>query len=95
MMGVAFACSAMLLSGCALSCGANTDKLAQLQRGMSYEETARIMGCPGSTVSKYSPASGDHATVEWSGQDSLFMRTQIDFLEGKLLSYTTGPRGAL
>jgi hypothetical protein len=35
-------------------------------------------------------------TVEWNGPDSIFFkRTQIDFLYGKLLSYTTENRGAL
>ena len=84
-----------MVAGCALPCGATSERLARLQRGMSYEETSSIMGCPGTTVSQYSPASGDYATVEWNGPNSLFMRTQIDFLEGKLLSYTTSPRGAL
>jgi hypothetical protein len=86
----------MLVSGCAATCGANPQKLASLQRGMSYAETSRVMGCPGQLVSEYSPTSGDYATVEWSGPDSIFFkRTRIDFLDGKLLSYTTENRGAL
>ena len=71
-------------------------KLASLQRGMTYAETSRVMGCPGQLVSEQSPLSGDYATVEWSGPDSIFFkRTRIDFLEGKLLYYTTENRGAL
>lgn len=86
----------MLVSGCAATCGANPQKLAALQRGMSYDETSRVMGCPGQLVSEYSPLSGDYATVEWSGPDSkIFKRTRIDFLDGKLLYYTTENRGAL
>jgi hypothetical protein len=85
-----------LVSGCAATCGANPQKLASLQRGMTYAETSRVMGCPGQLVSEYSPLSGDYATVEWNGPDSIFFkRTRIDFLEGKLLSYTTENRGAL
>ena len=86
----------LLVSGCAATCGANPQKLALLRRGMSYDETAVIMGCPGQRVSEQSPLSGDYATVEWNGPDSIFFkRTQIDFLYGKLLSYTTENRGAL
>jgi hypothetical protein len=86
----------MLVSGCAATCGANPQKLASLQRGMTYAETSRVMGCPGQLVSEYSPLSGDYATVEWNGPDSMFFkRTRIDFLDGKLLYYTTENRGAL
>jgi hypothetical protein len=55
----------MLVSGCAATCGANPQKLASLQRGMTYAETSRVMGCPGQLVSEYSPLSGDFAT--WNG----------------------------
>jgi hypothetical protein len=82
-------------SGCAMQCGATPEKLAKLQRGMSYEETSGIMGCPGTTVSEFGSTAGDYSTVEWNGPDSaLFIRTRIDFLDGKLLSYTTETRGA-
>ena len=85
-----------LVSSCAATCGVNPQKLAELQRGISYAETSRIMGCPGQLVSEQSPMSGDYATVEWNGPDSIFFkRTRIDFLEGKLLYYTTENRGAL
>jgi len=85
-----------MVAGCTAQCGATPQRLAKLQRGMSYEETSNIMGCPGSTVSAYGPGSADYATVEWNGPDSaLVMRTRIDFLDGKLLSYTTEARGAL
>ena len=86
----------VLVSSCAATCGANPQKLALLRRGMSYDETTAVMGCPGQLVSEQSPLSGDYATVEWNGPDSIFFkRTQIDFLYGKLLSYTTENRGAL
>jgi hypothetical protein len=86
----------ILVSGCAATCEANPQKLALLRRGMSYDETAAVMGCPGQLVSEQSPLSSDYATVEWNGPDSIFFkRTQIDFLYGKLLSYTTENRGAL
>jgi hypothetical protein len=85
----------LLLAGCAAQCGASAEKLAELRRGMSYEETSRIMGCSGSVVTEYGPETGDYATVEWNGPSSFFTRTRMDFLYGKLLSYTTEPRGAL
>ena len=84
--------SAVLASGCAGQCGANPEKLAELRRGMSYEETSKIMGCSGALVSADSPGSGEASTVEWNGPDSIFMRTQIEFLEGRLLFFTTSSR---
>jgi hypothetical protein len=84
-----------LAPGCALTCSANDQKLAQLQRGMSYEEASRVMGCPGSVVSEYTPTTGDYATVEYNGPNSLFTRTRLDFMEGRLLYYTTEPRAGL
>ena len=93
---LALLASASALSGCAVGCGATSDRLASLRRGMSYDEAATIMGCPGSLMTENSPASGAFATVEWSGPDSrVFSWTQIDFLDGKLLSYSTGRRSAL
>ena len=84
--------SAVLVAGCAGQCGANPEKLAELQRGMSYEETSKIMGCSGALVSANAPGSGEASTVEWNGPDSIFMRTQIEFLEGRLLFFTTSSR---
>jgi hypothetical protein len=90
---VAMTCGS-LLSGCASTCGANPQKLSALQRGMSYEETTRIMGCQGTVVSPFGPLQGERSTVEWSGPAPyLSYRTQVDFLDGKLLSYTTEQRG--
>jgi hypothetical protein len=84
------------LPGCAIACGASADKLAALRRGMSYDQTIRIMGCPGTAVTELGPAAADYAIVEWNGPDSpFFTLTRIDFLDGKLLSYSTEPRGAL
>jgi hypothetical protein len=82
--------------GCAVSCGATPDRLAALRRGMSYDEASAVMGCPGTLLTAHDVGSGAFATVEWNGPDSrLFSRTQIDFVDGKLLSYSTGRRGAL
>jgi hypothetical protein len=87
---------ALALGGCAVSCGATSDRLASLRRGMSYDEAAAIMGCPGSLLTDRSPTTGEFSIVEWSGPDSrVFSWTQIDFIDGKLLSYSTGRRGAL
>ena len=85
-----------LITGCTVTCGANPDKLAALRRGMSYEETALIMGCLGTVVSPHSPLDGEAATFEWGGPGShISTRTQIDFLDGNLLSYTTEQRGGM
>ncbi len=96
LMGLVVLGGSMSLSACAGTCGANADKLALLHRDMTYAQTAEIMGCPGRLVTRRGPESGDYTTVEWNGPDSLlFKRTRIDFLDGKLLSYTTERRGAL
>jgi len=78
-----------------MTCSATDQKLSQLQRGMTYDETSRVMGCRGSVVSEYAPTVGDYATVEYDGPSSLFMRTRLDFLEGKFLYYTTQSRAGL
>jgi hypothetical protein len=93
-LGLALA-SLSLASGCALTCSANDQKLAQLQRGMSYDDASRVMGCPGAVVSEYTPTTGDYATVEYNGPSSLFMRTRLDFMQGRLLYFTTEPRAGL
>jgi hypothetical protein len=88
--------AAILLGGCAGTCRATDDKLAALRRGMSYEETAQVMGCQGKVTTANPPQSGEFSTVEWDGPRSyVFTGTQIDFLGGKLLSYTTAQRGGL
>jgi hypothetical protein len=92
------AASAIILAapGCALQCGATADKLAALRRGMSYEQASEVMGCPGRLVTGLVPSRGGYSIVEWNGpESSLFKRTQLDFLGGELLSYTTENRGAL
>jgi len=84
---------ATLAAGCASSCGANPSNLAALKRGMSYDETVQVMGCAGTQTSKATVASGDFATVEWDGpRPRLANRTQIDFINGQLLSYTIDGR---
>jgi hypothetical protein len=90
--GLLVAASA-LVSGCASTCNATPDKLAALQRGMSYQEATRIMGCSGSLVSPEGPSSGEVSTVEWTGPGTIFTATQLDFRDDRLLYYTTRSRG--
>ena len=93
---VLVAVSAVLSSGCAVQCGASAEKLAALKRGMTYEETAQIMGCPGNFVTHGNPSSGEFSIVEWDGPEQwVSKRTQVDFQGNKLLSYTTDLRGGL
>ncbi|MBN9090416.1 MAG: hypothetical protein J0J01_26180 [Reyranella sp.] len=88
--------SSVSVSGCATTCSASADKLAALRRGMTYDETVQVMRCPGTVVTARGPSTADYAIVEWNGPDSpFFTRTRLDFLDGKLLSYTTERRGAL
>ena len=77
-------------AGCASSCSATPDKLANLKRGMSYDEATGVMGCSGTQVTQ----ADDVSTVEWDGPDrGVVSRTQLDFRDGHLLSFTTGNRG--
>jgi hypothetical protein len=87
---------ASLASGCASGCGVNDAKLSELRRGMTYGEAAAVMGCDGRQISRASAASGDFATVEWDGPDQrVTTRTQLDFENGRLLSFTTERRYGL
>ncbi len=80
-------------TGCASSCSATPDKLAALKRGMSYDEATAVMGCPGTQVGTQ-VTHDDLSTVEWDGPDrGVVSRTQLDFRDGRLLSFTTGNRG--
>jgi hypothetical protein len=84
------AAAVVLLSGCADRCGVTPAKLAALQRGMSYDEASQIMGCYGRPVSRHDLASGGVTTVEWNGPGpGVFIATQVDFLDDRLLYYTT------
>jgi hypothetical protein len=76
-----------LAAGCASTCGANADKLANLQRGMSTQEASAVMGCPGSALSL--PDNEGIATLEWTGPGSLLTVTDLDFRDDKLLYYTS------
>jgi hypothetical protein len=83
----AVAATSAAVAGCASSCGANADKLARLQRGMSAEQASAIMGCPGSTLAA---RDGDGlTTMEWRGPGSLFIASDLDFRDDRLLYYTT------
>jgi hypothetical protein len=85
-----------LCAGDALACSANESKLQTLRRGMTYPEAAQVMGCDGTTISRALPQSGEFATVEWSGSELFgITRTQLDFQDGRLLSFTTGRRAGL
>ena len=81
--------AAGLMSGCSSSCGATAEKLAALQRGMTYQQSVAIMGCAGS------PVGVEDSTVsrfEWYGPSSLFTATELDFQDDRLLYYTTHSR---
>jgi hypothetical protein len=81
-------------TGCASSCSASAEKLAALQRGMTYDQATRVMGCAGTQVTPNSPDSADVSTIEWDGPNrGLVSRTQLDFRDGRLLSYTSSNRG--
>lgn len=78
------------------ACEATAGKLQALRRGMTYEQAAEVMGCSGTLLSAATPQSGDYATVEWSGSELPgITRTQIDFLNARLLSFTTARRAGL
>jgi hypothetical protein len=95
-LGLLILASSVSVSGCAMTCNASTDKLAALRRGMTYDETVQVMRCPGTLVTAHGPNAADYSIVEWNGPDSpFFSRTRLDFLDGKLQSYTTEKRGAL
>ena len=92
----ALAAIALAGSGCAARCYATPDKLAHLRRAMTYAEVVDVMGCTARPLSQRGPDSGDYSSLEWDGPDQIFFqRTQLDFLGGRLLSYTTGRRSAL
>ena len=81
-------------TGCASSCSTSADKLAALHRGMSYDQATRVMGCSGTQVTPNGPDSADVSTIEWDGPDrGAVSRTQLDFRDGRLLSYTSDNRG--
>jgi hypothetical protein len=81
-------------TGCASSCSANAGKLAALKRGMSYEDATQVMGCSGQQVTPNGPDTAEVSTFEWSGPArGMVSRTQLDFRDGHLLSFTTGNRG--
>ncbi|MBS0521394.1 MAG: hypothetical protein JSR90_22035 [Proteobacteria bacterium] len=87
---------ASLAAGCVSPCTANSEKLSALRRGMSYAETAQVMGCEGTQVSRASVESGALATMAWGGPDRpLSTHTLVEFQDGRLLSFTTGQRYGL
>jgi hypothetical protein len=93
-MAIGAALMAMAVSGCD-ACRATPEKLSTLQRGMSYEEASRIMGCSGTPVARDDQSADDVSTIAWGGPGSIFMQTQIDFRDDRLLYYTTRARGGL
>ncbi|MBV8391678.1 MAG: hypothetical protein JOY81_00705 [Alphaproteobacteria bacterium] len=85
-----------LASGEALACNADEGKLQALRRGMTYQEATQVMGCEGTVVTRTGPLSGEFSTVEWNGSELAGLtRTQLDFQDGRLLSFTTGRRAGL
>jgi hypothetical protein len=83
------------LSACNVACSASSNKLAALKRGMSYDEVSQVMGCAGDVITAAGPEQSDYAIVEWGGPLILSRRTRMQFLDDKLIAYTTEPRGAL
>ena len=84
--GTAMTAAIALVAGCASTCGANADKLAALQRGMSAQQASAVMGCPGSILP---PGDSDGVTtLEWTGPGSFMTATDLDFRDDKLLYYT-------
>jgi hypothetical protein len=81
-------------SGCASSCTATPAKLASLTRGMSYGEATGVMGCKGLQITPNGPESPEVSTVQWRGPNpGLVSRTELDFRDGHLLSFSTGNAG--
>ena len=81
-------------TGCASSCSASAEKLTNLKRGMSYDEATQVMGCSGTQVTPNAPATPEVSSVEWDGPEhGVVSRTQLDFRDGHLLSFTTDNRG--
>lgn len=98
-----FAAASLLLAlaasasttGCASSCSATTDKLASLRRGMTYADATSVMGCEGTPVAKRVADPAEISTVEWDGPErGAVSRTQLDFQDGRLLSFTSDNRGS-
>ena len=86
--------AAASVTGCASSCTATAGKLAALQRGMSYEEATGVMGCAGTPIAPTAPDSPEVSTFQWRGPDrGLVSRTELDFRDGRLLSFSTGNAG--
>lgn len=96
MMSMAMVVACAILAGCEQICGASEQKLTALRRGMTYEETSQIMGCSGVVTAGMRADHTGYGAVEYDGpRDYIFTRTRLDFMDGRLLSYTTEKRGAL
>jgi hypothetical protein len=83
----------LMLGGCATSgCGATPQRLESLRRGMTPQEVAQVMGCPGT------PWPRDEAstvtTLEWNGPGGLLSVVDVDFQNDRMLYYTMRTRGA-
>jgi hypothetical protein len=88
------ATAATTASGCATSCAATPDKLAALKRGMTLDEATGVMGCRGMAVLGNDRDRTEIVSYEWDGPErSRVSRTQLDFQDGRLLSYTSDSRG--
>jgi hypothetical protein len=76
-------------AGCSPVCGATPERLAALQRGMSYQETSAIMKCDARSMTPRSDQG--LARAEWNGRgpDLTMTVTEIEFLDGGLLYYST------
>jgi hypothetical protein len=87
--------AALSFSGCAATCAATPDKLAALKRGMTLDEATGVMGCRGMAVLGNDRDRTEIVSYEWDGPErGRVSRTQLDFQDGRLLSYTSDSRGA-
>ena len=84
--------AAGLTSGCTSSCSATAEKLGTLQRGMTYQQSAAVMGCAGAPVTAEDMANGNVSRFEWTGPGSILTATELDFQDDRLLYYTTRSR---
>jgi hypothetical protein len=87
--------SLLAMASCAPTCSIREHQLSVLRRDMTYDEVTQVMGCTGAAVTGDVRKGDGFAIVEWNGLGSVFRRTQLDFANGRLLSFTTVPVGAL
>lgn len=81
-----------LAGGCSSNCTATAAKLDTLRRGMTSQEVAGVMGCPGTPWPR--DDNSGVTTLQWNGPDGLLSVVDADFQNDRLLYYGTRTRGA-